>query len=110
MLFDTPIFFVFLLVVVALYWAIKDRRKQNVLLLVASYFFYGWWDWRFLGLILISTVVDFHCAKYIARSEDPWKRRGLLAVSLALNLAFLGFFKYYNFFIDSFASLLHGVG
>ena len=109
MLFDTPIFFAFLVLVLLVYWRLSWRR-QNVMLLVASYFFYGWWDWRFLSLIMISTVVDYHCAKYIARSEEPWRRRTLLTISLALNLTFLGFFKYFNFFEDSLVQVLHTMG
>jgi D-alanyl-lipoteichoic acid acyltransferase DltB (MBOAT superfamily) len=108
-LFDTPIFFAFLVLVLLVYWRLSWRR-QNVMLLVASYFFYGWWDWRFLSLIMISTVVDYHCAKYIARSEEPWRRRTLLTISLALNLTFLGFFKYFNFFEDSLVQVLHTMG
>src|SRR5215467_1299725 len=109
MLFDTPVYFIFLTLVVLAYWRLP-WRPQNVLLLVASYFFYGWWDWRFLGLILLSTLVDFHCAKWIEDSENLWRRRVLLTISLALNLIFLGFFKYFNFFVDSFAGMLHAVG
>ncbi len=100
MLFDTPIYLCFLTLIVALYWQF-GWRKQNVLLLLASYFFYGWWDWRFLGLILISTVVDFYCAKIIARSSNPAQRKLLLLLSVSLNLGFLGFFKYFNFFAQS---------
>ncbi|HEY7212349.1 MAG TPA: MBOAT family O-acyltransferase [Bryobacteraceae bacterium] len=107
--FDSPAFFVFLLFVVVAYWLLK-RRSQNVLLVLASYFFYGWWDWRFLGLILLSTVVDFFCARTIARSSDARKRKLLLAVSVVLNLGFLGFFKYFNFFADSLAHSLTAVG
>lgn len=109
MLFDTPIFFVFLVLVVAAYWPIQ-WRKQNVLLLVASYFFYGWWDWRFLGLILISTVVDFFCARYISRSDNPIRRKTLLTLSVSLNLGFLGFFKYFDFFVESFSSTMTALG
>jgi len=105
MLFDTPIFFVFLTLTVLVYWRLS-RPRQNVFLLVASYFFYGWWDWRFLSLILISTVVDFFCARAIARSDDALRRKALLTLSVTLNLGFLGFFKYCNFFVDSMASLL----
>lgn len=100
MLFDTPVYLLFLTVVVLLYWRLR-WRKQNIFLLVASYFFYGWWDWRFLLLIAISTVVDFFCAKYIARSENILHRRFLLSVSVCLNVAFLGFFKYFDFFVRS---------
>ena len=109
MLFDTPVYIVFLTVVVCLYWRLA-WRAQNVFLLVASYFFYGWWDWRFLGLILLSTVVDFYCAHIIDRSQDALKRKAALTLSLVLNLGFLGVFKYFNFFIDSFASLMKTIG
>jgi alginate O-acetyltransferase complex protein AlgI len=109
MLFDTPIFFVFLLVVVTLYWSLR-WRAQNRVLLLASYFFYGWWDWRFLGLILISTLVDFYCARSIALSSNPVRRKSLLTISVALNLGFLGFFKYFDFFADSLSSTLSAAG
>lgn len=100
MLFDTPIYFCFLIAVVLVYWRL-ERRQQNIMLLAASYFFYGWWDWRFVSLIMISTFVDFFAARYVARSKDPWRRRGLLTLSLVLNFGFLGFFKYFNFFAES---------
>ncbi len=109
MLFDSPIFLLFLTVVVATYWRLP-WRGQNVFLVLASYFFYGWWDWRFLGLILLSTAVDFYCAKSIAHSENRVRRKLLLTVSVALNLGFLGFFKYFNFFTDSLAHVLGLVG
>jgi alginate O-acetyltransferase complex protein AlgI len=109
MLFDTLAYFVFLPLVVALYWRLRWRR-QNAFLLVASYFFYGWWDWRFLSLIAISTVVDFWCAQFIARSTDVTRRRAALTLSITINLVFLGFFKYFNFFVDSFANLSNAFG
>lgn len=109
MLFDTPIYLLFLTIIVLVYWQL-DRTRQNFLLLAASYFFYGWWDWRFLSLILISTFVDYHCARHIARSEDVLRRRLLLALSVTLNLSFLGFFKYFDFFIDSLAHVLAVLG
>jgi alginate O-acetyltransferase complex protein AlgI len=109
MLFDSPVFFVFLIVVVLVYWRLR-WRVQNLFLVLASYFFYGWWDWRFLGLILISTVVDFFCARSIARSSNPVKRKSLLTISVALNLGFLGFFKYFNFFTDTLVHALSTVG
>jgi alginate O-acetyltransferase complex protein AlgI len=102
MLFDTPIYLIFLSIVVLAYWWLP-RRPQNMFLLAASYFFYGWWDWRFLGLILLSTVVDFYCARTIAVSNDRSRRRLLLILSVSMNLGFLGYFKYCDFFIDSFA-------
>jgi alginate O-acetyltransferase complex protein AlgI len=109
MFFDQPVYIFFLAAVVLLYWQL-NRRKQNVMLLAASYFFYGWWDWRFLSLILTSTVVDFFAARYISRSENTFRRRALLTVSLVLNFGFLGFFKYFNFFSDSFAAVLTALG
>jgi D-alanyl-lipoteichoic acid acyltransferase DltB (MBOAT superfamily) len=109
MLFDSPVFFVFLSIVVFAYWRLRPRA-QNLFLVLASYFFYGWWDWRFLGLIIISTLVDFICARNIAHSSSPVKRKSLLTLSIVLNLAFLGFFKYFNFFTDSLAHALSIVG
>jgi len=107
--FDTPIYILFLTLVTLAYWRLQWRH-QNILLLVASYVFYGWWDVRFLGLIAISTVVDFCCAKAIAASEENHRRRALLTLSLIINLGFLGIFKYFNFFMDSFASTLQALG
>jgi alginate O-acetyltransferase complex protein AlgI len=109
MFFDSPVYFLFLLLVVPAYWLLR-HRQQNVFLLIASYIFYGWWDYRFLGLILISTVVDFWCARWIDESSDARRRKALLILSLGVNLTFLGFFKYYNFFAESLADSLHFVG
>ena len=109
MLFDTPVYFVFLIPIVLIYWRF-NRERQNVLLLVASYFFYGWWNWRFLILIAISTLVDFFAARYIARSTAGWRRRLLLTTSLVLNFGFLGAFKYFNFFADSFVTAMSALG
>ncbi len=109
MLFDTPVFYLFLVIVVTCYWLLK-WRQQNVLLLLASYIFYGWWDWRFLGLIVVSTIVDFYCARSIAGSDNALRRRTLLTLSLALNLGFLGFFKYFDFFVESFSSAIAALG
>jgi len=85
-------------------------RQQNVFLLAASYVFYGWWDVRFLGLIAMSTLVDFYCARAIARCEATAQRRALLTLSLVINLGFLATFKYFNFFVDSFAAALQAFG
>ncbi|MCX6595511.1 MAG: MBOAT family protein [Acidobacteria bacterium] len=109
MLFDTPIYFVFLIVAVLVYWRLQ-WRQQNQFLLAASYLFYGWWDWRFLTLILISTLVDYQCARIIARSDNPTQRKLLLALSVGLNICFLGFFKYYDFFASSLVDALGGIG
>src|SRR5664279_5308469 len=100
MLFDSPIFYLFLILVVAVYWRLKFNR-QNVFLLLASYFFYGWWDWRFLLLMIASTTIDFVIARKIDDTSDPARRRALLIASLVVNFTILGFFKYFNFFLDS---------
>jgi alginate O-acetyltransferase complex protein AlgI len=100
MLFDRPIYFLFLTLVVLLYWRLP-WRGQNVLLLIASYFFYGWWDGRFLALMAGSTVVDYALATRIDRSQAVAARRAYLVVSLLMNFGFLGLFKYFNFFVDS---------
>lgn len=109
MLFNTPTFAVFLVIVLALYFSLR-HRAQNLMLLVASYIFYGWWDWRFLSLIFISTVVDFCCARGIARARDTGGGKGLLILSVAFNLGMLGFFKYFDFFAGSLYDLLATFG
>ncbi len=109
MLFNSLAFLVFLPVVVGLYYRL-GHRYQNLLLLVASYVFYGWWDVRFLVLLALSTVVDYHCAWRMGQTEDLKKRKRYLLVSICTNLGILGFFKYFNFFIESAAPLLNQLG
>jgi alginate O-acetyltransferase complex protein AlgI len=109
LLFDTPIYFLFLSLVVLIYWRLNWRR-QNVFLLCASYFFYGWWDWRFLLLMIFSTSVDYLIAQRISEEAPGRRRRMLLIASLCINFGFLGFFKYCNFFTDSFATMLSTLG
>jgi alginate O-acetyltransferase complex protein AlgI len=109
MWFDTPAYIVFLLLGVVVYWRL-GWKKQNIFLLGASYFFYGWWDYRFLLLMIGSTAIDFFIARSIAKSEDVLIRRRLLVASLIINFGILGVFKYFNFFIDSFAHLLAVAG
>ncbi|AZQ61926.1 MBOAT family protein [Flammeovirga pectinis] len=105
MLFNSIEFAIFLPIVFILYWFVtKDNiRQQNILLLIASYIFYGWWDWRFLSLIAFSSFVDFSIGKQLGKVTNQQKRKYLLYLSLAINLGFLGFFKYFNFFAESFA-------
>lgn len=111
MLFNSLTFPIFFLVVYSSYLALQRHLKiQNLLLLVASYVFYGFWDWRFLSLILISTLVDFFVGKLLHGTDNYHKRRALLALSIITNLSILGFFKYFSFFADSFAVLLSFVG
>lgn len=104
MLFNSIDFAIFLPIVFGLYWILKNIRAQNVLILFASYVFYGWWDYRFLGLIALSTIIDFSLGKLIAQTEDQKSRKIYLFLSVAANLGILGFFKYWNFFIDNFKS------
>lgn len=109
MFFDSTIYLVFLALTVFVYWRLPFR-PQNYFLLAASYFFYGWWDWRFLGLMAGSTLLDFAIAKRIHASNDDAARKRLLILSLAANFSVLGFFKYFNFFIDSFAHVASTLG
>ncbi|MBU0580979.1 MAG: MBOAT family protein, partial [Candidatus Margulisbacteria bacterium] len=104
MLFNSLDFAIFLPIVFILYWLLAKRpiRWQNILIVAASYVFYGWWDWRFLSLILFSTIVDYVVGRALEHQEDQKKRKMLLLISIFVNLGFLGFFKYFNFFIGSF--------
>ncbi len=104
MLFNSIDFAVFLPIVFFLYWFVtnKNLRIQNLLIVIASYVFYAWWDWRFLSLILCSTIVDYAVGLGLGNQKKPRNRRVLLWISILVNLGFLGFFKYYNFFLDNF--------
>lgn len=104
MLFNSIEFALFIPIIFFLYWFVlhKSIQLQNVLLLVSSYFFYGLWDWRFLGLIIFSSLVDYFIGLSIEKSENNKSRRGYLFLSLTMNIGLLMFFKYCNFFIDSF--------
>ena len=109
--FNSFVFLEFFLVVLAVYVGLRSRHRiQNLSLLAASYVFYGYWDARFLGLILLSTAIDYGCALGISASGSPRVRRRYLLLSVAANLGILGFFKYFNFFTDSFAALLRAGG
>jgi len=108
MLFNSFEFLLFLPIVFCLYWFVfnKNLKWQNALVLVASYFFYGWWDWRFLGLIFLSTVVDYFVGLAIDKHEGDSVRKRLLYVSVFFNLGVLGFFKYFNFNFNFFWNCL----
>ncbi|MEO8520436.1 MAG: MBOAT family protein [Acidobacteriota bacterium] len=109
MVFNSLHFLWFFVVVYAAY-RVLPHRAQNWLLLVASYYFYASWDWRFLGLLVASTIVDFSCALALDRAASPARRRLLLAASLGFNLTMLGFFKYFNFFADNLHGLAGSLG
>jgi D-alanyl-lipoteichoic acid acyltransferase DltB (MBOAT superfamily) len=106
MLFNSIDFAIFLPIVFILYWFVfkHNLKLQNALIVAASYLFYGWWDWRFLSLILFSTLVDYYIGRKLKYEEKRLKRTALLWTSILVNLGFLGFFKYYNFFLDNFIS------
>ena len=112
MLFNSITFFVFLPTVFILYWFIfnKSHKLQNILLLLASYIFYGWWDYRFLLLIFISTLIDFIVGLALAKEEGKNSRNLLLWLSLLLNLGILGVFKYYDFFLSTLISSFQEAG
>ncbi len=105
MLFNSIDFAIFLPTVFLLNWLLqgKNLKFQNFLIVIASYLFYGWWDWRFLSLILFSTIVDYSVGRFLAKENKLTTRKLLLTFSILINLGFLGFFKYYDFFLDNFA-------
>jgi alginate O-acetyltransferase complex protein AlgI len=112
MLFNSYTFFFFLIVVFLLYWKLgpSRMRAQNVLILLASYVFYGWWDYRFLSLIIVSSAIDFFMGLLIQGSSSQRSRKLYLSLSVFANLGLLGFFKYYNFFVSELVSALTSVG
>jgi len=112
MLFNSISFALFLPVVFVLYWAVQkaNLRVQNALVLVASYVFYGMWDWRFAGLLLISTYIDYFIGIGLRECNKGFERKLLFWLSIFVNVGMLGFFKYYDFFVTSFSDLLGLVG
>jgi D-alanyl-lipoteichoic acid acyltransferase DltB (MBOAT superfamily) len=112
MLFNSLEFLFFLPLVFILYWLLdkKGIKFQNILLLVASYYFYACWDWRFLFLLIFSTGLDYYTGLKMYESNTLQQRKIWFWLSIIINLGFLGVFKYYNFFADSFASLLMSFG
>jgi alginate O-acetyltransferase complex protein AlgI len=109
MLFNTFHFAYFFAILFPLYWALP-HRPQNYLLLAASYYFYACWDPRFLALLVLSTVMDYGCGLAVDRIEDARKRKLFVALSMALNLGMLGYFKYFNFFAESLHAALARAG
>ena len=110
MVFNSWQFIFFFLAVYLVYIYLPRYRWQNYLLLIASYVFYGSWDWRFLSLIWISTIVDYVVGLAMYASSDRFRRKVLLTLSVVTNLGILGFFKYYNFFTENLRILLAGLG
>lgn len=112
MLFNSIDFAVFFPVVFLLYWFATNNnlKLQNILIVSASYLFYGWWDWRFLSLILCSTIVDYVIGWRLGKEQHSIRRKIYLWISIIVNLGLLGFFKYYNFFVENFLTAFSFVG
>ncbi len=112
MTFNSLAFAVFLCIVFLVYWRLPGNALsiRNGFLLVSSYIFYGWWDWHFLGLILINSTVDFFIGRSLHQTQSKRARNIFLGISLITNLGILGFFKYYDFFIESTIEVLQAIG
>ena len=111
MLFNSFEFLIFLPLVFLLYWLVfRERRWQNLLVVVASYVFYGWWDWRFLLLIAITSLCSFASGLLLERYEGQRRKQQLVsAANIVLNLGILGVFKYYNFFVETLNELFNAL-
>lgn len=109
MLFNSFDFLLFLAVVYSLY-LVLNHRWQNWMLLVGSYVFYGWWDWRFLAIIAFTTILDYLVSLRITTARSERAKRAFLSISVGCNLAVLGVFKYFNFFVGSFVTLVDRLG
>src|SRR5690349_13957292 len=111
MLFNSDLFLAFFLSFVLVYYLLRNTLfLRNLVIVAASFLFYGWWDCRFLFLLVATCLVDFAMALALQGTENPTSRKTLVGVSIVMNLAVLGFFKYCNFFVDSFATLLSSLG
>ncbi|PHR45584.1 MAG: membrane-bound O-acyltransferase family protein [Fluviicola sp.] len=110
MLFNSFIFFIFLGAILPIFYFLPNKQSKNIFLVISSYFFYGYWDWRFCGLLAISTVIDFYIGRKIYETKNTKKRKLFLIISLVSNLGILAFFKYFNFFVDSFVTISENIG
>ena len=112
MIFNSLEFLLFLPTVFVIYWLFNTQslRLSNFIIIGASYVFYGWWDYRFLSLIILSSAIDFLLGKEIFKTKEKKTRKYLLWLSIGINLGFLGFFKYFNFFIENFIDAFHQIG
>jgi len=107
MLFNTPLFLIFLLFTLSVYYFLKGKSAK-IFLLISSYVFYGYWDYRFLFLLVGSSLMDYYFGNLIFATKNEKNKKRILQLSLLVNLVILGFFKYFNFFIDSVSALLPG--
>lgn len=110
MLFNSFIFFLFLAVVLPIFYFLPSKKTKNLFLLASSYFFYGYWDWRFCFLLIFSTVIDFLVSHKIYQADCTTRKKYLLMLSVTVNMGLLSFFKYFNFFVDSFARIASTFG
>src|SRR2546421_429960 len=111
MSFNSGVFLQFFAAFLLLYWLVRNHlHYRNLLIVAASYLFYGWWDWRFFSLLLISSLLDYGVGLLLGRTADPRRRKFYLGGGIGVNLTILGFFKYYNFFIESMAAVLAKAG
>jgi D-alanyl-lipoteichoic acid acyltransferase DltB (MBOAT superfamily) len=112
MLFNSVEFLIFLPIVFTVYWFVLKNhlRLQNFFLLIAGYTFYGWWDWRFLFLLMLSSTVDYIVGISLGKTQEERKRKRILMLSISFNIGLLGFFKYFNFFADGFSDLMRTLG
>ena len=112
MLFNSIEFFIFSTIVFFTYWFLLNKKLylQNLFILISSYSFYAWWDWRFLFLILFSTCVDYICAKKIYSHRKSYLKKRYLSFSIIINIGILLYFKYFNFFVESWIDLMMKIG
>src|SRR4051812_19677167 len=110
MLFIEFRFFWFFAIVFAVYWTLRENRARKIWLLAVSYIFYAAWNWKFVFLLIASSLLDYFVGTMLARTSDRRARRGWLILSLSANLGTIAFFKYCNFFIESAATLLAWLG
>ena len=112
MFFNSLSFAIFLPIVFILYWFVfnKNKSTQNAILIIASYYFYSCWDWRFLFLLVFSTFLCFYTGIQIENAKKDGISKFWFWFTITINLGFLGIFKYYNFFADSFSEMLNGFG
>ena len=109
MVFNSIVFGIFIAIFFPLYWMLTGRARMWLCLL-GSYLFYGWWDWRFLGIVMFTTILDYSLGILIENQTDAAKKSRMVIISVVSNLGFLGFFKYFNFFAASLKTGLIGLG
>src|SRR5262245_9633926 len=111
MLFPTITFAIFFMIVLPVSWLLlPGSQRWKVFMLAASYYFYGYWNWRFVGLLVLSTLVNQGLTKWLYRTENESARKGIVMLAVLANISLLAYFKYRGFFVDSAGDLLNDVG